>query len=102
MSSVEARLTELGITLPTPAAPVANYVPFVRTGDLVVISGQWPMQDGKLALAARALSATRALLRFASRSASRSGSRRPSSLFLPSLLPSSSSHLVILGVRSSG
>ena len=47
---IDAKLAELGITLPTPAAPVANYVPFVRTGDLVVISGQLPMQDGKLAL----------------------------------------------------
>ena len=40
---IDARLAELGITLPTPAAPVANYVPFVRTGDLVVISGQLPI-----------------------------------------------------------
>ena len=47
---IDAKLAELGITLPTPAAPVANYVPFVRTGDLVVISGQLPMQDGKLAV----------------------------------------------------
>lgn len=46
---IDARLAELGITLPTPAAPVANYVPFVRTGDLVVISGQLPLQDGKIA-----------------------------------------------------
>lgn len=45
---IDAKLAELGITLPTPAAPVANYVPFVRTGDLVVVSGQLPMQDGKL------------------------------------------------------
>ena len=30
---IDAKLAELGITLPTPAAPVANYVPFVRTGD---------------------------------------------------------------------
>src|SRR4051794_21463923 len=44
------RLTELGITLPTPAAPVANYVAFVRTGNLVVISGQLCFgPDGKLA-----------------------------------------------------
>jgi enamine deaminase RidA (YjgF/YER057c/UK114 family) len=49
MSAVEARLQELGITLPTPAAPVANYVPFVRTGNLVVISGQICLGlDGKL------------------------------------------------------
>ena len=46
---IDAKLAELGITLPTPAAPVANYVPFVRTGDLVVISGQLPLQDGKIA-----------------------------------------------------
>ena len=50
MSQVEAKLGELGITLPTPAAPVANYVPFVRTGNLVVISGQICFgPDGKLA-----------------------------------------------------
>ncbi|SDE33801.1 MULTISPECIES: RidA family protein [Kordiimonas] len=47
--SIEARLNELGIDLPTPVAPVANYVPFVRSGNLVSISGQIPMQDGKLA-----------------------------------------------------
>jgi enamine deaminase RidA (YjgF/YER057c/UK114 family) len=40
MSQVEDRLAALGITLPKPAAPVANYVPFVRAGDLVHISGQ--------------------------------------------------------------
>jgi len=46
---IDAKLAELGITLPTPAAPVANYVPFVRSGDMVVISGQVPMQDGRVA-----------------------------------------------------
>lgn len=40
MSAIEDRLAAAGITLPTPNAPVANYVPFVRTGDLVHISGQ--------------------------------------------------------------
>jgi enamine deaminase RidA (YjgF/YER057c/UK114 family) len=40
MSTPNARLAELGITLPTPVAPVANYVPFVRTGNLIHISGQ--------------------------------------------------------------
>jgi enamine deaminase RidA (YjgF/YER057c/UK114 family) len=45
---IEAKLAELGITLPTPMAPVANYVPYVITGDLVVISGQLPAVDGKL------------------------------------------------------
>ena len=40
MSEVEARLTAAGIVLPVPVAPVANYVPFVRSGTLVHISGQ--------------------------------------------------------------
>lgn len=40
MSEVEARLAKLGVELPKPNAPVANYVPFVRVGDLVHISGQ--------------------------------------------------------------
>jgi enamine deaminase RidA (YjgF/YER057c/UK114 family) len=40
MSIAEAKLAEMGISLPVPAAPVANYVSFVRTGNLLVISGQ--------------------------------------------------------------
>jgi enamine deaminase RidA (YjgF/YER057c/UK114 family) len=40
MPTVEKRLAALGITLPQPIAPVANYVPFVRSGSLVHISGQ--------------------------------------------------------------
>jgi enamine deaminase RidA (YjgF/YER057c/UK114 family) len=40
MPSPEDRLAALGVTLPQPVAPVANYVPFVRTGSLVHISGQ--------------------------------------------------------------
>lgn len=44
---IDARLAELGITLPTPAAPVANYVPFVKAGSLVFLSGQVPLVDGK-------------------------------------------------------
>jgi enamine deaminase RidA (YjgF/YER057c/UK114 family) len=40
MSQIEDRLAELGIELPAPNAPVANYVPFVRVGDLIHISGQ--------------------------------------------------------------
>jgi len=40
MSKVEQRLTAAGITLPQPVAPVANYVPFVKAGKLVHISGQ--------------------------------------------------------------
>lgn len=40
MSKVEERLKALGIELPQPVAPVANYVPFVRSGNQVTISGQ--------------------------------------------------------------
>lgn len=40
MSRIENRLSELGVVLPRPVAPVANYVPFVRSGNLVHISGQ--------------------------------------------------------------
>ena len=40
MSKVEARLAELGVVLPEPNAPVANYVPTVLTGNLLHISGQ--------------------------------------------------------------
>ena len=40
MSRIEDRLTAAGLVLPQPNAPVANYVPFVRVGELVHISGQ--------------------------------------------------------------
>ena len=40
MASVEDRLAELGITLPETAAPAANYVPWVRSGNTVYVSGQ--------------------------------------------------------------
>jgi enamine deaminase RidA (YjgF/YER057c/UK114 family) len=40
MAKIDARLAELGIRLPTPPAPVASYVPFVRSGHLLFISGQ--------------------------------------------------------------
>jgi enamine deaminase RidA (YjgF/YER057c/UK114 family) len=46
---IEQRLTDLGIVLPTPAAPIANYVPYAVTGKLVVISGQIPLRDGVVA-----------------------------------------------------
>ena len=40
MSKIASRLVELGLSLPQPAAPVANYVPFVQVGSLIHISGQ--------------------------------------------------------------
>ena len=46
--SVEAKLANLGLSLPTPPKPVAAYIPCVRTGNLVVVSGQLPMAAGKL------------------------------------------------------
>jgi enamine deaminase RidA (YjgF/YER057c/UK114 family) len=47
---IDAKLAELGIILPTPMPPIANYVPFVVSGDLVVVSGQVPAVDGKIAV----------------------------------------------------
>jgi enamine deaminase RidA (YjgF/YER057c/UK114 family) len=49
MSAVEDRLAGLGRTLPGVAAPVAAYVPAVRSGDYVFTSGQLPIVDGSLA-----------------------------------------------------
>src|SRR5277367_1705125 len=50
MSETAKRLKELGVVLPKPAAPVANYVPYVRAGTLLFVSGQIPFgADGKLA-----------------------------------------------------
>jgi enamine deaminase RidA (YjgF/YER057c/UK114 family) len=46
MPTPEARLEELGIALPAPVAPVAAYLPCVRTGDLVYVSGQVPLAAG--------------------------------------------------------
>ncbi|MGQ3356110.1 MAG: RidA family protein [Phreatobacter sp.] len=50
MSTIAARLAELGIVLPNPVAPIANYVPFVRSGTLLVVSGQISLgPDGLMA-----------------------------------------------------
>jgi enamine deaminase RidA (YjgF/YER057c/UK114 family) len=49
MSSALTRLAELGLELPPVVAPLAAYVPAVRTGSLVYTSGQVPFRDGKLA-----------------------------------------------------
>lgn len=48
MAGPEARLAELGITLPDVAAPVASYVPAVRSGAYVYTAGQLPFVDGAL------------------------------------------------------
>ena len=47
---IEAKLAELDISLPQPMAPIANYVPYVVTGTLVVVSGQIPAVDGRVAV----------------------------------------------------
>ena len=47
MPTPEERLQQLGVSLPAPAVPVAAYVPCVRTGNLVYVSGQVPLVDGK-------------------------------------------------------
>jgi enamine deaminase RidA (YjgF/YER057c/UK114 family) len=47
--AVDKKLADLGIVLPTPAAPIANYVGFVRTGNLLFVSGQLCLDaEGKL------------------------------------------------------
>ena len=48
--SIKEKLASLGLTLPTAAAPVAAYVPAVKTGNLVFTAGQLPVVDGKLVL----------------------------------------------------
>lgn len=48
--SVEQRLRDLGLNLPTPAAPAANYVPYVISGNLLVIAGQLPLGPDGIAL----------------------------------------------------
>ncbi|MDK4702416.1 MULTISPECIES: RidA family protein [unclassified Rhizobium] len=46
--AIEGRLKELGIVLPQAAAPAANYVPYVISGNLLYLSGQLPMENGKI------------------------------------------------------
>ncbi len=45
---IEEKLEELGIKLPIPPTPAGSYVPVVRTGNLLYISGQIPMENGKV------------------------------------------------------
>jgi enamine deaminase RidA (YjgF/YER057c/UK114 family) len=51
--TIEKKLEELGIALPTPAAPVANYVGFVRSGNLLFVSGQICLAGGALVAAGK-------------------------------------------------
>jgi enamine deaminase RidA (YjgF/YER057c/UK114 family) len=44
----EAKLKAMGLSLPIPPAPVAAYIPWRRTGNLIFVSGQIPMREGKL------------------------------------------------------
>jgi enamine deaminase RidA (YjgF/YER057c/UK114 family) len=48
MDKFEVALSKLGLSIPEPSIPVANYVPYVISGKLVYISGQIPMQSGQL------------------------------------------------------
>ena len=51
--SAEDRLKGMGISLPEPPGAVGAYVPWVRTGNLVITSGQLPFKEGKIAYAGR-------------------------------------------------
>lgn len=53
MATPEQRLEELGIALPEPVRPLAAYVPTVRSGNMVYVSGQVPLVDGKVAFTGR-------------------------------------------------
>jgi enamine deaminase RidA (YjgF/YER057c/UK114 family) len=46
--SIEQKLSEMGVVLPTPSAPAASYVPTVATGSLLFTAGQLPLENGKL------------------------------------------------------
>lgn len=48
--TIEAKLVELGLTLPSAPAPVANYIGFNQVGALLVVSGQIPLVEGKIAV----------------------------------------------------
>ena len=52
-SALERRLVELGHDLPEAAAPAANYLPYVTSGNLVFVSGQLPVRHGKIVYVGR-------------------------------------------------
>ena len=45
---IEERLAALNIILPTPPKPAGSYIPVVKAGNLLFVSGQIPMKDGKV------------------------------------------------------
>jgi enamine deaminase RidA (YjgF/YER057c/UK114 family) len=51
--SYESKLKALGLQLPLPPQPVATYIPAVRVGDLLFLSGVLPMRDGQLAFSGK-------------------------------------------------
>jgi len=53
MTSFEAQVTALGLVLPAPPKPVATYIPVVRTGDLLFLSGMIPLRDGALIISGK-------------------------------------------------
>ncbi|MFC1586581.1 RidA family protein, partial [Fibrobacterota bacterium] len=53
MTKPSDKLKELGLELPPGARPLGSYVPAVRTGNLVHVSGQLPLKNGKLAYEGR-------------------------------------------------
>jgi enamine deaminase RidA (YjgF/YER057c/UK114 family) len=57
MHDIDRKLEELKLAWPEPPKPVASYVPAVRIGDLIYVSGQLPMKDGKLLATGKAPSA---------------------------------------------
>ncbi|WP_062233069.1 RidA family protein [Aureimonas sp. N4] len=52
-STIASRLADAGVQLPQAAAPAANYVPWVRFGNLLQTSGQLPLAEGKIAVAGK-------------------------------------------------
>jgi enamine deaminase RidA (YjgF/YER057c/UK114 family) len=52
-SAIERRLAAAGLTLPPAAAPAANYVPYTIAGKLILVAGQMPFEDGRIAVTGR-------------------------------------------------
>jgi enamine deaminase RidA (YjgF/YER057c/UK114 family) len=50
MSVIQSNLKKLGLTVPTPVKPIANYLPVKKVGNLIFVSGQLPIKDGKVAV----------------------------------------------------